>query len=99
MQNIDCDYETKDNFVYSTDDRRCIESEVTALDKIGYEAELCYSLPLPINIAGAVCFRNQAQFHPLKFYLISQGSLISVKTPCQRNDRQYRNYKQRQDKS
>lgn len=66
-KNIDCDYETKDNFVYSTDDRRCIESEMAALDKIGYESELCYSLPLPIDIAGAVCFRNQAQFHPLKF--------------------------------
>lgn len=66
-KNIDCDYEIRDNYVYSTDDRHCIEAELAALDKIGYKAELFDTLPLPIEIAGVVCFRNQAQFHPLKF--------------------------------
>ena len=66
-KNIDCDYEIKDNYVYSLDDRKKLENEMNALSKIGYDAMFAERLPLPINIAGAVCFKNQAQFHPLKF--------------------------------
>lgn len=66
-KNIDCDYEIKDNYVYSLDDRKKLENEMNALSKIGYDAVFSERLPLPINVAGAVCFKNQAQFHPLKF--------------------------------
>lgn len=80
-KNIDCDYEIKDNYVYSTDDRRCIEAEIAALDKIGYKADFVKNLPLPIEIAGSVCFRSQAQFHPLKFLShIAQGLNIREHT-------------------
>lgn len=65
-RHIDCDYEIKDNFVYSTDDPDALEEEMRALDRIGYSAILKDRLPLPIKTAGAVCFREQAQFHPLK---------------------------------
>ena len=40
---------------------------MTALDKIGFKAEYVTDLPLPIKTAGAVCFKNQANFNPLKF--------------------------------
>ena len=63
----DCDYEIKDNYVYSTDDRRKLEKEVEALEKIGYIADLCENVPLPIKTVGAVKFPDQAQFNPLKF--------------------------------
>lgn len=73
-KNIDCDYEIKDNYVYSLDDRKKLENEMNALSKIGYDAMLAERLPLPINVAGAVCFKNQAQFHPLKFlFSIAKG--------------------------
>lgn len=64
---IDCDFEIKDNYVYSVSDRECPEQEMSALMKIGCKAKFVDSLPLPINIAGAVRFSDQAQFHPLKF--------------------------------
>ncbi|MCH5197374.1 MAG: FAD-dependent oxidoreductase [Oscillospiraceae bacterium] len=64
---IDCDYEIKDNFVYSVDDPAALDSEMAALQKLGYGAELCRELPLPIKTAGAVRFPEQAQFHPVKF--------------------------------
>lgn len=64
---IDCDYEIKDNFVYSTDNRKKLEDEIDALRKIGYAAEMCESIPIPVKNAGAVKFPSQAQFHPLKF--------------------------------
>ena len=66
-KNIDCDYEIKDNYVYSRDNRKKLEDEITALSQIGYNAVLKENLPLPIGTVGAVSFENQAQFHPLKF--------------------------------
>lgn len=66
-KNIDCNYEIKDNYVYSLDDRKKLKNEMNALSKIGYDAVFAERLPLPISVAGAVCFKNQAQFHPLKF--------------------------------
>ncbi len=66
-KNIDCDYEIKDNFVYSTDNRKALEDEMKTLKKIGYNAEFCENLNLPINTVGAIKFKNQAQFNPIKF--------------------------------
>lgn len=66
-KNINCDYEIKDNYVYSVSDREKLETEIYALEKIGYNAELCESIPLPFSTVGAVKFSSQAQFHPLKF--------------------------------
>ena len=66
-KNMDCDYETKDNYVYSLDDRKILQKELEALKTIGYNAEFCEKIPLPINTVGAVKFKNQGQFNPMKF--------------------------------
>lgn len=66
-KNIDCDYEIMDNYVYSVNNREKLENELDALRKIGYDAEFCEALPLPIKTTGAVRFSSQAQFNPLKF--------------------------------
>ncbi len=66
-QNIDCDFETKDSFVYSMNDRQKIEKEVTALKRLGIKADRSDAEELPFRVAGAVRVGNQAQFHPLKF--------------------------------
>ncbi len=71
---IDCDYQVRDNYVYAIEDRKKLEEEMETLRKIGFPAEFCESLPLPMETAGAVKFPAQAQFHPLKFLAaISQG--------------------------
>lgn len=64
---IDCDYETRDSFVYSINDRKKIEKEISAFNRIGVKAELSDAYELPFKVAGAVRIKNQAQFHPLKF--------------------------------
>lgn len=64
-EGIACDFERRDNYVYAAD-RRKLEEEMDALQKIGCPAELREKLPLPIQTAGAVKFPQQAQFHPLK---------------------------------
>ncbi len=66
-EKIDCDYEIKDNYVYSVNNRQKLENEISALAKIGYKAEFAESLDIPIETVGAVKFPNQAQFHPIKF--------------------------------
>lgn len=71
---IDCDFEKKDSFVYARDTLKNIEKEIKALEKIGFAAEFSGDLPLPISTVGAVKFRDQAQFHPLKFlYAIAEN--------------------------
>ena len=44
-----------------------MEDELAALAKIGYKAEFTDKLPLPFPVAGAVRFKAQAEFDPLKF--------------------------------
>ncbi|MBP3380969.1 MAG: FAD-binding oxidoreductase [Ruminococcus sp.] len=65
-RNIECNYEIKDNYVYSVKDRKKLENEMDALRRIGCKAEFCEKLPIPVRTAGAVKFPEQAQFDPLK---------------------------------
>ena len=74
-QGIDCEFETQDSYVYSRSDRRTIEQEMAALEKLGCKAHLAEQLPLPFSVAGAVCLKHQAQFHPLKFAAAIAGGL------------------------
>lgn len=66
-KDIDCDFEEKDNIVYCVDNYKKAEKELIALQNIGYKTQIEYKLPVPIGIAGAIRFKNQAQFNPLKF--------------------------------
>lgn len=64
---IDCDFKETDSYIYSLSDRSKIEKEVSALNKIGGNAEFCEKTELPFKVAGAVKVSGQAQFNPLKF--------------------------------
>ena len=76
-QTVDCEFEEKDTYVYAMDDRRKIEQELNALEKLGFPVEFVGQLPLPFPVAGAVKFPRQAQFHPLKFVsAITEGLRI-----------------------
>lgn len=87
-KDMDCDYETKDNYVYSVNSAEKIEAELSALDKIGCQAEYCKSIPIPVEIAGAVKFPDQAQFNPLKFISkIASGLNIYENTFVRKVDR------------
>ena len=66
-KDIDCDFEYKSAFCYSTNSSSKLEKELSALKSIGFNAEYQKHLPLPFHTCGAVEFKNQAQFDPLKF--------------------------------
>lgn len=80
-KDAECDYEEQPSFVYSMDDRRKIEREVVALNKLGVGAEFVSKLSLPLCVAGAVRVEEQAQFHPLKFaFSVAKGLKIYENT-------------------
>ncbi len=66
-ETIDCDFERKDAYTYSLKDKARIEEEVNAVKKLGFNAEFTQETELPFNVSGAIRFKNQAQFNPLKF--------------------------------
>jgi glycine/D-amino acid oxidase-like deaminating enzyme/nitrite reductase/ring-hydroxylating ferredoxin subunit len=69
--NLDCDLETKANYVYAEreDSLAEIEAEVAAAKRAGLAVELVRETPLPFPVAGAVYLADQAQFHPRKYLL------------------------------
>ena len=80
-RNIDCDFEIKNAYVYSTDNKKKLENELSAYQKIGVDVDFCQYLPLPIDIVGAIRLKGQAQFNPLKFlYEISKDLNIKEHT-------------------
>lgn len=68
-ENIDCDFEYQDNYVFtnSEEDIAKIKHEVLAVNSLGMNAEIVDNCELPINILSAIKFPHQAQFNPLKY--------------------------------
>ena len=66
-KSIDCSFEPKNSYVYSLDKSHKITKELHALRRLGFHAKYEDKLPLPFPTAGAVRFKHQAQFNPLKF--------------------------------
>ncbi len=76
-----CHFEEKDAFIYTADNVRKIEKEITAYDKLGASAEFVSDIPLPVECAGAVKVSAQAQFHPLEFmFALAKGLKIYEST-------------------
>lgn len=78
-ENIDCDFEWKDAYVYTRDEKHIdnIFNESKAAAIAGIKAEYLEQIPLPYRIAAAMRFIGQAQFHPRKFALAVAENIIS----------------------
>ncbi len=66
-QHLDCELETKDNYIFSAEHSSNMEKEWAALKQLKIPARLVKTAKLPFPTTGGICFPNQAQFHPLKF--------------------------------
>jgi glycine/D-amino acid oxidase-like deaminating enzyme/nitrite reductase/ring-hydroxylating ferredoxin subunit len=68
---IDCDLESRANYVYagSAEAVSEIEAEVEAARRAGLEVSLVKETSLPYPVAAAARLENQAQFHPRKYVL------------------------------
>lgn len=68
-EGIDCGWERRDAYVYTTGDTKKIEAEAEAAKRLGLPAELAEIDDLPLQTTGAVRFTHQAQLDPLRFLL------------------------------
>ena len=68
-EKINCDFERQSNFVYTTNPNEVaqIKKEVDVLNALAFPANFVTKTGLPFDVAGAVQFKNQAQFNPIKY--------------------------------
>lgn len=64
---IECEFKRVPAFLYSVEDEKKLRKEAIAAHYLGIPAFFTKETDLPFPIKGAVCFENQAQFHPLLF--------------------------------
>ena len=81
-KSIDCDFQQMDHYIYSRENSELLEAEKRALDQLGIPYDFLAETELPFPVKGAIRFRNQAQFHPLKFAAeLAKGLDIYEHTP------------------
>ena len=80
-EEIDCDLEETDSYVYSQEGEK-LKSEAGAALELGIDAAYERQVEIPAVCAGAVKFARQAQFHPLKFIdALSEQLTVYEDTP------------------
>lgn len=67
--NIECDFEYKDAWLFAQTEKegQMLEDILEASKKAGVDVESATEIPVPLPFEAAVRFKNQAQFHPLKY--------------------------------
>ena len=65
--NIDCDFERKDSYVYTLKETSKLKKEYKAYKKLNIEGNLVKETSLPFKVKEAIVLKNQAMFNPLKF--------------------------------
>ncbi len=75
--NIACEFKRQTACTYAENDSgiKDIEAEADAAQKLGLPAGFTDRLPLPFDVRAAVCFTEQAHFHPRK-YLLAIAKMI-----------------------
>jgi len=68
-EDIDCDFQRTAAYTYasSASDIDQLRDEVAAAQRVGLPASYVEETPLPFDVAGAVRFDEQAEFHPRKY--------------------------------
>lgn len=69
-ENIDCDFEIKDAYVFATDESELnkVKEEVEVVNRLGFNAEFVENINIPVEkVLGAIKFPNQAQFNSRKY--------------------------------
>lgn len=76
-ENIECDWQQDDHYVYTTEDKKVneLQKEASVAGRLGLPASFETQCPLPFEIKGAVHFKNQARFH-IKKYLAGLARAI-----------------------
>lgn len=87
-ENIECDFERLNSYIYTTkkEEINQLEKEFKTLENLNYKCEYVTDMDLPFKIEGGICFKNQAQFNPIKYinglvkYIEEKGNKIYTHT-------------------
>ena len=66
-QNIDCDFQIVDCYLYSRNSYAPLRTELEAAKALGLSVQITKETQLPFSISAAMKLPDQAVFHPLKF--------------------------------
>jgi glycine/D-amino acid oxidase-like deaminating enzyme/nitrite reductase/ring-hydroxylating ferredoxin subunit len=66
---IDCDFARLSGYLFlaAGHEQELLDSELSAARRAGLRAEMVARCPIEYNTGPAICFPNQARFHPLKY--------------------------------
>lgn len=71
------DFEERDSTMYTLSNPELLRTEVKALKSLGFTAKFSSSLPLPVDLMGAVTFPGMAQMNPIKLlYALCDGMQV-----------------------
>lgn len=72
-KDIKCEFKRASAFVYTQTNAVALDREVRLARRLGIDAKMTKETELPFSVESALEFRNQAEFHPLKFlYSLAQ---------------------------
>jgi glycine/D-amino acid oxidase-like deaminating enzyme/nitrite reductase/ring-hydroxylating ferredoxin subunit len=76
---IECDLQDRDAFTYTTATDKVDEvaAEVEAAQRVGLPASFTTSTDLPFEVAAAIRFEHQAQFHPRDYALGLAAAIVA----------------------
>lgn len=74
-RSIDCQFEKRPAFLYTMDQPNAIHMEALAARRAGIRASEEVYTELPFSVKRALCFPDQASFHPLRFLEALAASL------------------------
>ena len=78
---IDCGFTPCSAYLYSTAESSPLQQEMAAARRLGVDAAFTRETELPFPVAGALRFRRQARFHPLRFLAaIAEGLDVREQT-------------------
>ena len=68
--NIKCDYSEQEGYLFSQDEKQTKELDdiYEASEKAGCEVRYEDKIPVPVDFIKAMVYKNQAQFHPAKYF-------------------------------
>lgn len=66
-EQIDCDFRSCSSFLYTRENEFLLKQEEKAAKKAGFSCGITDHTELPFAVKGALEFKYQAQFHPIKF--------------------------------
>jgi len=65
-QNIDCEFQLQNSYLYTTASTKELEAELAACRQLGILVQWENTLPLPFPVTGGLKRPDQGQLHPLK---------------------------------